>query len=290
MAGAEQGSAPDLNYKAYKQTGNVMTGEAKLIVQGLSHHYPDEYTGESVHALDNIDLQIYENEFVAIVGPSGCGKTTFLNIIAGLLPYREGRALVDGTEIRGPGPDRGVVFQEHAILPWRTVKRNIGHGLEIRRVPKAEREKTVQEYIDLVGLSGFEDRYPHELSGGMKQRVAIARTLANDPEVLLMDEPFGALDAETRWHMQELMVEILESSKKTVVMVTHDIEEAIFLADRIIFMSRHPGRVRENIIPEFKKGRRLHSKEEMYDSPGYSELHHHVLHMMREESTEILDE
>ena len=144
-----------------------MATEAKLIVQGLAHHYPDEYTGESVHALQDINLQIHENEFVAIVGPSGCGKTTFLNIIAGLLPYREGRAMVDGVEIRGPGPDRGVVFQEHAILPWRTVNRNIGHGLELRRVPKQERERRVQEYVDLVGLSGFEDRYPHELSGGI---------------------------------------------------------------------------------------------------------------------------
>ena len=191
-----------------------MTGEAKLIVQGLSHHYPDEYTGESVHALDNIDLQIYENEFVAIVGPSGCGKTTFLNIIAGLLPYREGRALVDGTEIRGPGPDRGVVFQEHAILPWRTVKRNIGHGLESRRVPKAEREKTVQEYIDLVGLSGFEDRYPHELSGGMKQRVAVARTLCADPVIMLMDEPFAAVDAQTRITLQDELSRVVMATRK----------------------------------------------------------------------------
>ena len=151
--------------------------QSKLVVQGLTHHYPDEYTGEDVHALDNVNLEVYDGEFAAVVGPSGCGKTTLLNILAGLLPYRQGVAKVDGVAIKGPGPDRGVVFQEHAILPWRTVARNIGHGLEIQRLPRQAREQRVAEFIDLVGLSGFEDRYPHELSGGMKQRVALARTL-----------------------------------------------------------------------------------------------------------------
>ena len=157
---------------------------AKLVVEGLSHHYPDEYTGEDVHALDRVSLSVEDGEFSAVVGPSGCGKTTLLNILAGLLPHTEGSVQVDGKEVGGPGPDRGVVFQEHAILPWRTVARNIGHGLEIQGVARSEREQRVQEFVDLVGLSGFEDRYPHELSGGMKQRCALARTLCANPVVM----------------------------------------------------------------------------------------------------------
>ena len=175
----------------------------KLIVEGLSHHYPDEYTGESVHALEDINLELYEGELVSVVGPSGCGKSTLLNILAGLLPYKIGTASVDGEVIQGPGPDRGVVFLEHAILPWRTVAKNIGHGLEIRKVPEDERNKRVQEFIDLVGLTGFEEKYPHELSGGMKQRCQVARTLCADPGVMLMDEPFAAVDAQTRITLQE---------------------------------------------------------------------------------------
>ena len=171
---------------------------AKLTVKGLSHHYPDEYTGESVHALDDISFEVEDGELVAVVGPSGCGKTTLLNILAGLLAYREGEVAVDGVPVDGPGPDRGVVFQEHGILPWRTVARNIGHGLEIQKVPKAKRERRVAEFIELVGLTGFQDRYPHELSGGMKQRCAVARTLCADPVIMLMDEPFAAVDAQTR--------------------------------------------------------------------------------------------
>ena len=246
--------------------------------------------GNTIRAIEEITFDVMSNELCALLGPSGCGKSTLLRIIAGLEDPTGGAVFLEGQEILTAGRDRGMVFQGYTSFPWLTVLQNVEYGMRLNKVPKSVRAERAAHYIDLVHLTKFKDAYPKQLSGGMKQRVAIARTLANDPEVLLMDEPFGALDAETRWHMQELMVEILESSKKTVVMVTHDIEEAIFLADRIIFMSRHPGRVRENIIPEFKKGRRLHSKEEMYDSPGYSELHHHVLHMMREESTEILDE
>ena len=170
---------------------------AKLVVEGLCHHYPDEYTGESVHALEDINLELYEGELVSVDGPSGCGKSTLLNILAGLLPYKIGTASVDGEIISGPGPDRGVVFQEHAILPWRTVAKNIGHGLEIKKISQSEIDQRVQEFIDLVGLTGFEDKYPHELSGGMKQRCQVARTLCADPVVMLMDEPFAAVDAQT---------------------------------------------------------------------------------------------
>jgi NitT/TauT family transport system ATP-binding protein len=246
--------------------------------------------GNTIRAIEDITFDVMSNELCALLGPSGCGKSTLLRIIAGLEDPTDGAVFLEGQEILTAGRDRGMIFQGYTSFPWLTVRQNVEYGMRLNNVPKSTRTERAAHYIDLVHLTKFKDAYPKQLSGGMKQRVAIARTLANDPEILLMDEPFGALDAETRWHMQELMVEILESSRKTVIMVTHDIEEAIFLADRIIFMSRHPGRVRENIVPEFKTGRRLRSKEEMYDSPGYNELHHHVLHMMREESAESLKE
>jgi len=260
-----------------------MASEAKLIVQGLAHHYPDEYTGESVHALQDINLQIYENEFVAIVGPSGCGKTTFLNIIAGLLPYREGRAMVDGVEIRGPGPDRGVVFQEHAILPWRTVNRNIGHGLELRKVPKEERERRVQEYVDLVGLSGFEDRYPHELSGGMKQRVAVARTLCADPVIMLMDEPFAAVDAQTRITLQDELNRVVMATKKTILFITHSVEEAAFLGDRCIVFSRRPGMIKSEI--KIDSPREERQWKTMAKDPRFTSARDEILSLVRSEVT-----
>ena len=263
--------------------------EIILSSKALTKDFPLK-KGNTIRAIEDITFDVMSNELCALLGPSGCGKSTLLRIIAGLEDPTGGAVFLEGQEILTAGRDRGMVFQGYTSFPWLTVRQNVEYGMRLNKVPKSTRAERASHYIELVHLTKFEDVYPKQLSGGMKQRVAIARTLANDPEILLMDEPFGALDAETRWHMQELMVEILESSKKTVIMVTHDIEEAIFLADRIIFMSRHPGRVRENIIPDFKKGRRLRSKEEMYDSPGYNELHHHVLHMMREESTESLNE
>ncbi len=256
---------------------------AKLTVQGLSHHYPDEYTGESVHALDNIDLEVDDGELVAVVGPSGCGKTTLLNILAGLLPYREGRATVDGVHIRGPGPDRGVVFQEHAILPWRTVARNIGHGLELRKVPRAERERTVQEFVDLVGLTGFEDRYPHELSGGMKQRCAVARTLCADPVIMLMDEPFAAVDAQTRITLQEELNRIAMATKKTILFITHSVDEAAFLADRCIVFSRRPGRIKTIVEIDIPRERRIW--KDMVANSTFTEARDEILRLVREEVT-----
>ncbi len=260
-----------------------MSGEAKLIIQDLCHHYPDEYTGESVHALEGINLQVYDNEFVAIVGPSGCGKTTLLNIVAGLLPYREGRAMVDGVDIRGPGPDRGVVFQEHAILPWRTVARNIGHGLELQRVPKEETRRRVQEYIDLVGLTGFENRYPHELSGGMKQRVAVARTLCADPVIMLMDEPFAAVDAQTRITLQDELNRIVMATRKTILFITHSVEEAAFLGDRCIVFSRRPGRIKTEIKIDIPREERVWSK--MATNPKFTEARDEILRLVRQEVT-----
>jgi NitT/TauT family transport system ATP-binding protein len=256
---------------------------AKLIVEGLSHHYPDEYTGIEVHALDDINLEVKEGEFVAVVGPSGCGKTTLLNILAGLLPYKVGSAYVDGVRIEGPGPDRGVVFQEHAILPWRSVARNIGHGLEIRGVPEAERDSRVSEYISLVGLEGFEDRYPHELSGGMKQRVAVARTLCADPEVMLMDEPFAAVDAQTRITLQEEINRIAIATKKTTMFITHAVDEAAFLGDRCFVMSRRPGKLKAIVDINIPREKRIW--RDMLADEEFVAARDNILNLVREEVT-----
>ena len=196
-------------------------------------------------------------ELAAVVGPSGCGKTTLLNILAGLLPYREGVVQVDGVPVKRPGPDRGVVFQEHAILPWRTVARNIGHGLEIQRVPRQERERKVREFIELVGLTGFEGRYPHELSGGMKQRVALARTLCANPVIMLMDEPFAAVDAQTRITLQEELNRIAMATRKTILFITHNVDEAAFLADRCFIFTRRPGSLKATVTIDIPRERRV---------------------------------
>ena len=254
---------------------------AKLVVQGLSHHYPDEYTGVSVHALDDINLEVNDGEFVAIVGPSGCGKTTWLNILAGLLPYREGNATVDGKKIDGPGPDRGVVFQEHAILPWRTVAGNIGHGLELQKIPRQERQDRVAEYIELVGLVGFEDSYPHELSGGMKQRCAVARTLCADPEIMLMDEPFAAVDAQTRITLQEELIRIAIATKKTILFITHAVDEAAFLGDRCFVFSRRPGRIRETVHINIPRAER--NWRNIAANPEFVRARDRILALVREE-------
>ncbi len=211
-----------------------------------------------VVAIEGFDLELMHGEFVCLLGPSGCGKTTVLRILAGLEDKSGGsvKVHVDGHDAAGPpltdvvsaGSDRGMVFQEFALFPWRTVRKNIEFGLELRRTPEAERLRISTDLVELVGLKGFEDSYPRELSGGMKQRVAIARALANDPEVLLMDEPFGSLDAQTRNLMQKELLRIWSAKKKTVLFVTHSVEEAVFLADRIVVMTARPGKVRE-IIP-----------------------------------------
>lgn len=254
---------------------------AKLTVKGLSHHYPDEYTGESVHALDDISLEVEDGELVAVVGPSGCGKSTLLNILAGLLPHREGEVKVDGVPVTGPGPDRGVVFQEHAILPWRTVARNIGHGLELRKVPKAERQRRVAEFIDLVGLTGFEDRYPHELSGGMKQRCQLARTLCADPEIMLMDEPFASVDAQTRITLQEELNRIAMATRKTILFITHAVDEAAFLGDRCFVLTRRPGRLKATVRIDIPRKRRIW--KDLVSDPEFMRARDEILALVREE-------
>ena len=218
--------------------------DAKIVVQDLVHDYNDAYTAQHIRALDGLSLEVADGGFVSVVGPSGCGKTTLLNILAGLLRPTSGRILVDGQEVKGPGPDRGVVFQELAILPWRTVARNIGHGLEIQGVERAERERQVRYFINMVGLEGFDHRYPHELSGGMKQRVALARTLAANPKVMLMDEPFASVDAQTRITLQEELNRIAIATRKTILFITHNVEEAAFLGDRCCILTRRPGRLK----------------------------------------------
>lgn len=203
--------------------------------------------GQPIPALENIDLHVDEREFVAIVGPSGCGKTTLLRMAAGLDFPTSGRVLVGGRPVAGPGPDRAVVFQQFALFPWKTVRHNIGFGLKCTGVPRAQREQIVERYLKVMGLDGHGDAFPHQLSGGMQQRVALARSYALEPEVLLMDEPFGALDAQTRIEMQEELIRLSRVHPRTVLFITHSVDEAVYLADRVVAMDRRPGRVREII-------------------------------------------
>ncbi len=217
--------------------------DAHIAVDGVSHVYRPG-GGREVPALDGVSLEVREREFVALLGPSGCGKSTLLYLMGGFLPVERGSIRVRGRPVAGPGPDRGVVFQHFALFPWKTVRANVCYGLEKRGLPRQERERRAQAFIELVGLGGFEGSYPSQLSGGMRQRAALARTLAVDPEVLLMDEPFGALDAQTRSLMQAELLGIWQRSRKTVVFVTHDVHEAVYLAERVVVMSARPGRVK----------------------------------------------
>jgi len=218
-------------------------GGSQIVIQGVSHFYRPA-KGRPVLALENVSLQVRPREFLALLGPSGCGKSTLLYLIGGFFPTATGSMLLDGAPIGGPGPDRGIVFQHFALFPWKTVRANVLYGLEKMGLARHEREKRAQSFIDLVGLTGFEDSYPSQLSGGMKQRTAIARTLAIDPKILLMDEPFGALDAQTRHLMQSELLGIWRRSPKTVIFVTHDVQEAVYLADRVAVMTARPGRIK----------------------------------------------
>jgi len=215
--------------------------------QGLTKEFCREEK-EPVVALDDISFEVEDGEFICILGTSGCGKTTLLRIIAGLEKPTSGEVLVGGVPVEGPSPERGMVFQEYSLFPWRNVLENIAFGLEMKNIPKEERLEKARTYVKRVNLEGFETAYPHELSGGMRQRVAIARALANDPQVLLMDEPLGALDAQTRNQMQQELLEIWEREKKTVIFVTHSVDEAVYLADRMVVLSPRPGRV-DDIVP-----------------------------------------
>jgi NitT/TauT family transport system ATP-binding protein len=228
-------------------------------IESLAKGFKKE--GRTIIALRDFELEVRDGEFVCLLGPSGCGKTTVLRIVAGLDVASSGRVSLHGRPIRGSGPDRGMVFQEFALFPWRTVRKNIEFGLEIKAVPEAKKAEVSSKLIELVGLKGFEDAHPSELSGGMKQRVGIARALANDPAVLLMDEPFGALDAQTRNLMQKELLRIWSATKKTILFVTHSVDEAVFLADRIVVMTARPGKVREIIPVDLPRPRDRTSRE-----------------------------
>jgi len=233
--------------------------------------------GSKVTALNNINFETYKREFVCVIGPSGCGKSTLIRILAGLETPTSGEVLIDGKAVHGPGPDRGMVFQGYTLFPWLTVKKNVMFGLEMSGQGRISSEQDALQWIDLVGLTKFANSYPHQLSGGMKQRVAIARALANQPRVLLMDEPFGALDAQTRAKMQSYLHEIWKNIDITILFITHDLDEAIYLADRVLVLKAHPGEVQEVIevpVPQPRSPDQLLSPEFLATKKRLEELIH----------------
>jgi NitT/TauT family transport system ATP-binding protein len=237
-----------------------------------------------IPALSSISLDVAEGEFVTIIGPSGCGKSTLLYILGGFIPADGGTIQVDGKEITGPGIDRGVVFQEYALFPWLTVVQNICYGLEMTGMERAGREQVARRLIRTIGLEGFENRFPRELSGGMRQRVAIARTLAYDPKILLLDEPFGALDSQTRETMQDELLRLWLAQRKTVMMVTHDVDEAVYLSERVLVMSKRPGRiVREFRVTLDRSG----SREETVLSDAFTRLRNEVWLCVRQQVSAV---
>ena len=251
----------------------------KLQAIGLRMEYYQPRTGGRLLALDNVNLAVEEGEFVTIVGPSGCGKTTFINIADGLLKPTGGKIMLDGIEVKGPGLDRAMVFQDPCLLPWRTVLKNVLFGMECQGRDGAKEKDRALKFIKLVGLSGFEDHYPHELSGGMQQRCNLARALTVDPEILIMDEPFAALDAQTREIMQMELLRIWNEAKKTVLFITHQINEAIYLADRVIIFGARPGRVKDVLKIDIPRPRKLSVKREKQ----FLEYEDHLWNQIEEE-------
>jgi NitT/TauT family transport system ATP-binding protein len=252
----------------------------KISFQGIGKTFPVRGKQQPVIALDGIDLDIAAGEFVVVVGPSGCGKSTLLDLLGGLSEPTSGRILLDGEPVSGPGLDRGIVFQQYALLPWRTARGNVEFGLEATRVPRRKRAERAREYLALVGLTGFEDRHPHELSGGMRQRVAIARSLAYDPDVLLMDEPFAALDAQTRESLQDELLRIWQRTGKTIVFITHGIDEAVHLGRRVAVLTSRPGRIKE-IVP-IDLGDRS-ADADPRSSPEFAHHRHQIWSLLRDE-------
>ncbi len=241
---------------------------SKLAIENVSRIFPGVRRGAPTRALEPITLGVADNDFVTILGPSGCGKSTLLRLVAGLDRPTTGQIVLDGMPVREPGPDRGMVFQSYTLFPWLTVADNIGFGLREKGVARERRGEVVGEWLGRIGLTGFEHHYPKQLSGGMQQRTAIARALANDPAILLLDEPFGALDNQTRALMQELLLGIWERERKTVLFVTHDIEEAIFLASRVVVMTARPGRIKADVAIDLPHPRHYTIKT----SPEFSAL------------------
>lgn len=241
----------------------------------------NEGTSNELIALGGVNLGIKKGEFLAIVGPSGCGKSTFLDLVGGLSKPNEGNIYIDGKPVDGPGLDRGIVFQQYALFPWRTALGNVEFGLENQKVPKKERTEIAQKYLSLVGLTGFEDRYPYELSGGMKQRVAIARALAYNPDILLMDEPFGALDAQTREILQRELLRIWEETHKTILFITHSIDEAVFLADRAAIMTARPGVIKQVVDIPLSRASRF--EDDIRVSQEFVKTRHELWGLLKEE-------
>ncbi|MGM4925686.1 ABC transporter ATP-binding protein [Tardiphaga sp. 804_B3_N1_9] len=241
---------------------------SKLVIDNVSRIFPAVRGGTPTRALEPTNLSVADNDFVTILGPSGCGKSTLLRMVAGLDTPTSGRIMLDGKAITGPGADRGMVFQSYTLFPWLTVSENISFGLRERGVSQRERTRIAGEWLEKVGLTSFANHFPKQLSGGMQQRTAIARALANDPKILLLDEPFGALDNQTRALMQELLLGIWERERKTVIFVTHDIEEAVFLASRTVVMSARPGRIKADIPVDLPHPRHYTIKT----SPAFSDL------------------
>jgi NitT/TauT family transport system ATP-binding protein len=247
-----------------------------LSIRNLAKTYFDPYAGAHVNAVHDVSLDVEQGEFVSVVGPSGCGKTTILNMIAGFIPHSGGEILLNGKAIDGPGPDRGVVFQSFALFPWKTVLDNVGFGPKMRGIPKAERDKIAHEYLALAGLTHAANRYPNELSGGMQQRVGVVRALANNPAVLLMDEPFAAVDAQTRMTLQEELTRIWQERRPTVIFITHDVPEAVFLANRVVVLSK--GRVLDQVKIDLPRPRVW---DDLIENDTFKKLSAQVLHMVR---------
>ena len=252
----------------------------KLEARGIRLDYLRPRTTIRQAALQDVDLKVMEGEFVSIVGPSGCGKTTFLSVVDGLIPATAGTITVDGRAVSKPGQDRAMVFQDASLLPWRSVLKNVVYGLECQKVGAREARERAMYFIDMVGLSGFEQHYPHELSGGMQQRVNLARALVMDPQILLMDEPFAALDAQTRELMQEELLQIWLKAKKTVLFITHQIDEAIFLSDRVAVFTARPGRVKKILRIDLERPRKLALKR----NPRFHEIEDEVWTLIQEEA------
>ncbi len=262
----------------------MTTTNVKIGLEAVDMVFSEPGTGRVTQALADVTFSVQSGEFVCLLGPSGCGKSTVLNLIAGFLPPTHGQVQANGAEVVAPGPERGVVFQDANLFPWLTVWKNVTYGPRMRGVAKSVYEPRAREQIAQVGLGGFEEHLPLELSGGMQQRVAIARVLVNEADVLLMDEPFGALDAQTRMIMQELVLQLWEGERKTVLFITHDIEEAILLADRILIMSARPGRIKRVVNVELPRPRGY----ETTTSTAFTELKGEVLALIREESLQAV--
>jgi NitT/TauT family transport system ATP-binding protein len=254
----------------------------RVLVEGVTKTYVDR-AGRPVRALDRIDLAVHADELLAVLGPSGCGKSTLLSLVAGLLSPTEGTIWLDGETAAAPAPT-AMVFQEFALFPWRTVQRNVEFGLEELGVPAAERARRAAQWIAATGLAGFEAKYPHQLSGGMRQRVGIARALAVEPAVLLMDEPFSALDAQTRLLMQEELLAIWERTRKSIVYVTHNIHEAVYMADRVVVLSRRPGRVLAEIKIELDRPR----TERMLGEPAFVAAAERIWSLIRDQAADAM--